>query len=181
MLEELQQKHNIIIESIDFDPSFKDLKENFTSYFVKNEPDHLVFKTQKAKGLIQKPSYRMEIKRIESMGHLCGYLSIPYKWYLNLYNTKSLDFIKKLEKSSYLYNNDGLIKDINVHGGITFDQYCNDTHMHIIGFDCAHLGDLKLNDTQNFYQEEATYKDVHFVINELINLEKQLHDYNIHQ
>lgn len=95
-------------------------------------------------------------------GHLCGYLFIPQE-----------DF-KKID-----------IESLDVHGGITFSQYDDETNMQCLGFDCAHIGtdiipayekfELE-NISENFIGKVKlrTYKDFNFVKKSLKNLVDQI-------
>ncbi|EIA21386.1 hypothetical protein [Listeria fleischmannii] len=84
--------------------------------------------------------YDCEIKRNESMGHLCGYLELPFQ--------KLSDELLEIP-----------------HGGVTY-QKANDNGNLVIGFDCAHEFDrLPFVESQDdcYY----TYCDMSFVEGEL--------------
>lgn len=93
--------------------------------------------------------YWCEIKRHDSLGHLCGYVLLgkkhPY-WNLN--------------------------QDFAVHGGITHEDGIK------VGFDCGHAGDLvpharmRGNYSNPMYKE--TYRNMYFVKAQLDNLAAQL-------
>lgn len=84
-----------------------------------DEPDLYIFEYQDIK---------CEIKRIIATevsgdvfgGYLCGYCHFPDNY-----------LVKGLRNL-----------DIDVHGGITFFEKCDENNVTIIGFDCAHSGDL---------------------------------------
>lgn len=76
------------------------------------EPDEVYFDY---KGM------QCRIKR-NSLGALCGYVMIP--------------------KKHSLYNKDDEHLGIQVHGGITYQNF-DDEGKYWIGFDCVHSGDLK--------------------------------------
>jgi hypothetical protein len=126
------------------------------------------------------------IKRIQEMGHLCGYVGIP----------KSHRFYGK----SYRDIED--MADIKVHGGLTFsNEFIPDMEketagrdLWFIGFDCAHAGDLMpymlqgmtlntmhlkfmtdvLEGQENFLKTTETYKDMKYVSKQLRSLVRQV-------
>lgn len=87
-------------------------------------------------------------------GNLCGYIGIhePSKLY-----GKHYDDI-----------------DVNVHGGLTFAGE-NDLRRWTwwLGFDCAHYMDV-IPGLGRYAGERGTYKNIHYVINELEALVKQI-------
>jgi hypothetical protein len=87
-------------------------------------------------------------KRHPSLGHLCGYIQVDadHPWY-----GKGYDEI-----------------DADVHGGMTYSDKGE------FGFDCAHAGDLvpKMYALTG-HAFDDTYKDMGFVVNQLIKLAKQ--------
>jgi hypothetical protein len=137
-------------------------------------------------------TYRCYIKRVQEMGHLCGYVAISKD---NKLYGKSWDEIEETEAP-----------DIVVHGGIT---YCDDNipgqpetegrDLWYIGFDCAHAGDLMpfmlqgmtldmmrlkfMTDLveghtgDDFLKRTETYKDMKYVTKELKRLVRQLIKY----
>jgi hypothetical protein len=109
-------------------------------------------------------------------GHLCGYVKIPE--YHALYN-----------------NQNGFDFDLDVHGGVTFNEFFNDTKDWYIGFDCSHLFDVvpsmietkkKINQEMkakfpDFFENssilsifDSSYKTIDFVIEECKKLAEQL-------
>ena len=78
--------------------------------------------------------YRIVVM-LQDAGHRCGYVFIP----------KEVEpYFKDAGKTEYGEN--VLAGRLLVHGGITFDQYVDDTEYlpetgHWIGFDCAHCDD----------------------------------------
>ena len=86
----------------------------------------------------------------------CGYVKIPKELPINF------DF----DSGDYF--------PVDCHGGITFQSVEDDCY--IIGFDCAHSGDLipSMNfiKKSDFYNE--TYKDKKFVISETNNIVHQI-------
>ncbi len=77
------------------------------------------------------------------------------------------------------------VADINVHGGITFTDFCKKggichipdenepDHVWWLGFDCIHSGDYYPTSTYPRRSSE-TYKDINYVKNEIKNLCKQI-------
>jgi hypothetical protein len=102
-------------------------------------------------------NYKCEIKRVPEMLHLCGYVSIP----------KGNKFYEKA-KEGY----DSL--DLSVHGGLTFSELKVSGDI-VIGFDCAHFGDLipgRPFMLSSLIQDE--YKDMEYVENQIKKLVDQL-------
>ena len=138
-----------------------------------DEPDNAMFENQPFIG---------EIRR-HALGHLCGYVHIPT--YLKKY------FVDKDE-----YNT---ICSFDVHGGINYNQKCSGhKKCFVIGFDCAHLGDLipqsqMMNSVYDDYalkhpeweksvenikknRSKDTYKTFEFVTNQINNLIDQIRE-----
>ena len=109
-----------------------------------NEPDLLEFTVH---------GFMCKIERISVLGHLCGYIMVgdTHPWYAKDYNELS---------------------DVDVHGGLTFSKLFPTYSW--LGFDCAHAGDLvpKMHAlTGKDFGE--TYRDMGYVVNELIKLANQ--------
>jgi hypothetical protein len=108
------------------------------------EPDLLEFEAY---------GFKCEAKRHDSMGHLCGYITVGagHPWY-------ALD-----------YDRIGA----RVHGGLTYSQVGSTSSKH--GFDCAHAGDLvpKMCELKGGHYSDETYKGMGFVVGELISLARQ--------
>jgi hypothetical protein len=89
--------------------------------------------------------YWCEIKRHDSLGHLCGYVLLgkkhPY-WNLN--------------------------QDFAVHGGLTYEDGIK------VGFDCGHAGDMSPHARLRNYRFEETYRNVAYVKEQVENLAAQL-------
>lgn len=74
--------------------------------------------------------YQCLIRRVPSMGHLCGYTGL---------------------KGNDLISEEEAMQDIDVHGGITYYSSMGgqkglilqifEGYTHVLGFDCGHLGD----------------------------------------
>ncbi len=137
-----------------------------------NEPDLVDFVYR---------GYRCRIQRIFPLGHLAGYVVLPenHPW-----NNKSYHDIPA-----------------DIHGGLTFAQYDTRGTFWVIGFDCAHSGDLipglvksnqdakkkKLIDLakkylteknlvtyiDNFILKKEVYRDIKFLRKQIRRLVKQ--------
>lgn len=83
------------------------------------------------------------------MGHLCGYLHIP--------------------RGHALWGKHYNDIDVDVHGGLTYSQPEGEDW--VIGFDCAHLGDLV---PLSGYRSHGVYRDEAYVTNELVKLSEQI-------
>lgn len=85
------------------------------------------------------------IRRVPRSGHLCGYVHL----------TQDNDY--------YGVEYDNI--PVSCHGGLTYSSEHNDEW--VIGFDCAHFGDLQPFYTDmEIYGNTGTYKDMEFVTNE---------------
>jgi len=109
------------------------------------EPDLLEFEAY---------GFKCQAKRHDSMGHLCGYITVDgtHPWHALTYND---------------------LNDVDVHGGLTYsDDKPNYT---TFGFDCAHAGDLvpKMCELKGGHYSDETYKGMGFVVGELISLARQ--------
>jgi hypothetical protein len=65
--------------------------------------------------------------------------------------------------------------DLRVHGGLTYNSYDEDKNW-VIGFDCAHHGDLTpyfLLDEDSVFGLRGTYRDMEYVKSECENLAEQ--------
>ncbi len=105
------------------------------------------------------------IIRHSTLGHLCGYISVPRK------------------HPYYLLDYDGLENEfgLSIHGGLTYSGPINE-HEWCFGFDCGHVSDLSPGLYMNPLQKlefEGTYKDLVFVANECRSLARQLIPANI--
>ena len=92
------------------------------------------------------------MKRHPELGHWCGYVATPTE----LDNPES---------------------NMDVHGGATFYEFDKDLEEWVVGFDCAHLGDLipKIQDT--FSRREGNgdvYRDKEYVIEQTKKLAEQV-------
>jgi hypothetical protein len=90
------------------------------------------------------------------MKHLCGYVI--------------LDNDHNLRGEGY--------DDINVdvHGGLTFASENTEEGREgwMIGFDCAHYGDLTPRDFELNYISEGQYRDMYYVTRECVSLAEQI-------
>ena len=91
------------------------------------------------------------------MNAWCGYIIIPKAF--------PLDFEKEIR--------------LNCHGGITYQSINTDGDL-VVGFDCAHNGDLvpkllELGHTYlSFLGEDSTYRDKQYVIDEVNSMVEQI-------
>ena len=83
-------------------------------------------------------------------GHLCGYVGVE-KYHPSVNSTTS---------------------NLFVHGGVTWERWGDDNGLFWIGFDCAHDGDLVLKHKDRALP--GTYRDIHYVRNEVMWLAEQL-------
>lgn len=138
-------------------------KSNWPDGLWKQEPDKEQF-TDKETGL---PCL---IVRHPCGGHLCGYVGVgkAHPWYQKDYNHPNVD----------------------VHGGLTYSEFCvGDNKDHGVchkaepgeeeplwwfGFDCAHLGDVSPGWEHGMRDYGAWYKDWGYVKAECANLARQI-------
>jgi hypothetical protein len=115
--------------------------------------------------------YDCAIRRVGTLGHLCGYVRVPETH--PYYNKQIMDTD---------------LDNFQVHWGLTFDgkmDFVQDDYTlskdnregHWIGFDCAHSGDLYppniLKYNENIPSHEV-YRTMEYVKKECENLAKQL-------
>lgn len=84
------------------------------------------------------------------LGHLCGYVALLSEH--PLFNAS---------KNHFLSN-------INVHGGITFDEIVDGIRW--IGFDCAHFNDL----SPGLSFSQGIYRNMQYVTTEVNNMAEQI-------
>lgn len=170
----LESNYNIKVQEIDLEKEdCKQWHQNINDKWY-HELDYIKF-------IELDTNYLCEIKRIPNSGHLCGYVYVPYKHYLNLFNTKSLDWIQKLD----MYSCDDVIKELNIHGGITYDNKCEKGIYQILGFGTAYCNDItplldkqrKKNNEDYFGHGDYSYKNIKYVLDQLINLVYQIKGY----
>jgi hypothetical protein len=111
--------------------------------------------------------YLCEIKRHDRLGHLCGYVTVPFG-----HPAYTLTYF------------DPLLEGIEVHGGLTYSD--NGKH----GFDCAHGWDyvptvdssLKSlgHASDSPMSSAANYKTLGFVVDQVISLAVQLKTLEVH-
>lgn len=100
--------------------------------------------------------YLCKIKRHDSIKHLCGYVVLTK--YNNFYG-KEYDDIP-----------------VQVHGGLTFSGEVDGEWL--IGFDCAHHGDITPGCGYEHLSYMGTYKDMNFVKSECESLAEQISNYS---
>jgi hypothetical protein len=133
-----------------------------------HEPDHLEW-------IDEDTGLTCIILRHPELGHLCGYVVVP--------------------ESNLLYGKDwmdGEVCGLDAHGGITFskERYLlrdPTTKKHLIGFDCAHAGDLSPGNVamldqdiecrKHIFDDEEEYRDIEYVQHECKNLAKQIAEF----
>jgi len=86
--------------------------------------------------------------------HYCGYVQLPENHPISIAKPRMFDDI---------------IVDLNVHGGVTYSEQSAVSFEWVVGFDCAHGGDMTLT-------FDGMHRTAEFVINELRKLSKQLKD-----
>lgn len=110
------------------------------------------------------------LRRASSLGHWCGYVSVP----------RSHAFFGKNE-----YDLFDLGAHLSVHGGITYAEDTRPCGMTLtatkttealwwFGFDCAHGSDLCPGSR---YTTEGTYRDLEFAFTGTVSLAEQIADY----
>ena len=116
------------------------------------EPDNLQLEAN---------GYQCEIKRVPSLLHLCGYVTVPTT---HPCHAKHCDEV-----------------DVNVHGGLTYAK--TDDYGTTFGFDCSHLGDLVpgmlryAGGAAMALEYGDAYRDIAYVTAQINWLAQQLHDY----
>lgn len=105
--------------------------------------------------------YKCQILRHFSMKTLCGYVYLPlgHPWYGKYYT-------------------DPALRDLEVHGGLTFSREKEDSPLWCIGFDCGHSGDYVpgmefLNQILQI-RDISSYRDMDYVRDELLRLVDQI-------
>ena len=121
-----------------------------------DEPDELTW--------VSECGLNCQIRRGPS-GHLCGYVALP----------KGSPHYQ-VEYDSIKVNDEY----VEVHGGLTYSSIANE---HIgtgddwmVGFDCAHLGDLAPMHISEFNDGDSVYRDMDYVKRECERLADQLDD-----
>lgn len=92
-------------------------------------------------------------QNVDFSGHLCGYIKIPKG-----HELYGMEYGEIEEKYNY---------EMPAHGGLTFSDYF-ETNDYWIGFDCAHVGDLRPCYVEGFdfgTFEFETYKSMEYVEN----------------
>jgi hypothetical protein len=97
--------------------------------------------------------FKCYIRRVPRSGHLCGYVHLTPD---NDYFGSDYDNIP-----------------LNCHGGLTYaSDYENEW---VIGFDCAHYGDLKpFYSDMEIYGNDGIYRDMEFVTKECESICEQI-------
>ena len=118
------------------------MKKSYMVGVWDGEPDLLEFEAF---------GFKCEAKRHDSMGHLCGYITVgkTHPWYALGYDRIGA----------------------RVHGGLTYSQAGSTSSKH--GFDCAHAGDLVPSMYELIPDNGEKYRDLGYVVGQLIELAKQ--------
>lgn len=120
-----------------------------------DEPDIYVY-TDEFSG------YRCEIRRSYLSGNLCGYVFVP---------SDHPFILKRIADGRSFFDN-----PFEVHGGITFlEKSSNHNNTHIIGFDCAHLGDY--SPIRGDSEWGSSYRNFSYVKGQTSYLARQLFEY----
>ena len=98
--------------------------------------------------------YPVEAKRHPTMGHWCGYITVPpeHPWRLS-------------------EGMEGYDLDITVHGGVTYYKHTSDGI--VIGFDCGHFCDAMprwMADSVYYNAHGGSYRSINYVLEELKSL-----------
>lgn len=137
-----------------------------------NEPDKKQF-------VDPETGYPCLIKRHPTSGHLCGYVGV-------MQGHPSFG-------QSYSDAKGANGEWLEVHGGLTYAAFCQDTKnecegiCHVVedgedervwwlGFDCAHCGDKSPGHPRWFGDHDEFYKDIRYVERECASLARQLKD-----
>jgi hypothetical protein len=126
---------------------------NNLNELIKKEGDFLEWLYTTKSGII----YKCRIIRNKNLGHLCGYVIL----------TKDNTLFKKHYDDISVY----------VHGGLTFSDFYQDEWM--IGFDCAHHGDITPGCGYEDLSYMGTYKNMDFVKSECETLAEQVSNYSL--
>jgi hypothetical protein len=96
-----------------------------------------------------------EVVRHPTLLHLSGYINVPKKhpWFGKEYDSVNVD----------------------VHGGLTYSDTGAAKGLWRLGFDTAHYGDIapSILFTSSYTDQQGTYKDMSYVLNELDSLSLQ--------
>ena len=120
---------------------------------VEKEGDYLEWDYKTNSGI----NYKCRIIRNKYIKHLCGYVILTKD---NKFYGKHYDDIP-----------------VQVHGGLTFSDFYEGDWM--IGFDCAHHGDITPGCGYEHISGMGTYKDMNFVKSECELLAEQISDYSL--
>lgn len=120
---------------------------------IKKEGDFLEWVYTTTSGV----DYKCRIIRNKYLKHLCGYVILTPD---NKFYSKHYDDIP-----------------VQVHGGLTFsDEYEGEW---LIGFDCAHHGDITPGSGYEHLGYMGTYKDMNFVKLECESLAEQISEHSL--
>ena len=120
---------------------------------IKKEGDYSEWIYESQSGI----QYKCIIKRNKHIKNLCGYVV--------------------LTKDNKFYGKDYDDIPVQVHGGLTFSSEVNGEWL--IGFDCAHHGDITPGCGYEGLSYMGTYKDMNFVKSECESLAEQISNHSI--
>ena len=121
---------------------------------IKKEGDYYEWEYTAQNGSIIK----CYLQRHGSMGHLCGYVILTKD---NKFWSKDYDEIP-----------------VQVHGGLTYASV-DDNDNWVVGFDCAHSGDLVPSFQKVHLNVNDIYRDKEYVVSECESLAEQLSEWSI--
>lgn len=105
----------------------------------------------------------------QSTGYLCGYVLLTKKHLL-------------FRRHSLVSHGSCSFDSFEVHGGITYTSFLTMQDVYndlfAVGFDCAHRDDDNAKKERYGFMGEGYYKDIPYVINEVISLSEQLCKFN---
>lgn len=124
-----------------------------------NEPDVVLFRS--------KYDYPCAVIRQPELGHLCGYICVPYDHPWASCDQEVLD--KIVVHGGITWCSDRLPSQVDVPQLVEngFDPI--DNHGTWLGFDCHHSGDLAPNDEH----PNSQYRNIGFVLEQMAHLAKQ--------
>lgn len=122
---------------------------------IKKEGDYHEWEYTTENGMVMK----CYLQRHDTMKHLCGYVVIT-------------------EDNKFWYKDYDEIP-VHVHGGLTYAS-SDDNKNWILGFDCAHSGDLVPSFRKIYLNDDNDiYRDKEYVISECESLADQLAEWSI--
>lgn len=124
--------------------------------------------------------FRCIVVRMSHSGSLNGYVEVPRRFKLASPSRKrGKKYVWKEERTvPAMVKREGYmrISGIDVHGGLTFSGHLKSRYSKrlVVGFDCAHYGDLCPGYDWIGMRFETVYRNFDYVKSECFNLAKQL-------